>query len=383
MWAYAAGAALAAVLMTTGWRALWQPASLVTYQMVQLMLRPLIGQLVVEPDRLRIATGRFGVLISPECSGMEGIGLLLLFGGVWLWLCRRECRFPQALLLLPVGLVVLFVLNSARIAALVLIGHAGWQQIAVQGFHTQAGWIAFNGVAFGLCVVAGRIPWLTNDRPERVVNPATVNKVAVYIGPFLAILAGTMLARAMTGGFEWMYPLHVAAPCVVFWMYRHEYRKMDWQFTWTGPAVGLLAFAMWIGLEWAIGGSPSGAVPGALQSASGAARWGWISVRLFGSVMVVPVAEELAFRGFVLRRLMTEEFDRLAPARFTIWALAASSVLFGAMHGGRWLAGTAAGLLYALAYMRKGRLADAVIAHVVTNGLIAASVLGLGWWKLW
>jgi CAAX prenyl protease-like protein len=198
-----------------------------------------------------------------------------------------------------------------------------------------------------------------------------------------------MLARAMTGGFEWMYPLHVAAPCVALWMYRHEYKKMDWRFTWTGPAVGLLAFAIWIGLEWAIAGSPAAAAPGALQSASGAARWGWISVRLFGAVMVVPVAEELAFRGFALRRLITEEFDRLPSSRittsgrFTLWALVGSSVLFGAMHGGRWMAGTIAGLLYGLAYMRKGRLADAVVAHLVTNALIAVSVLGLGWWRLW
>jgi CAAX prenyl protease-like protein len=59
-----------------------------------------------------------------------------------------------------------------------------------------------------------------------------------------------------------------------------------------------------------------------------------------------------------------------------------SSVLFGALHG-RWLAGTVAGMFYAWAMYRRGRLADAVVAHATTNALIAADVLILGYWNYW
>ena len=52
------------------------------------------------------------------------------------------------------------------------------------------------------------------------------------------------------------------------------------------------------------------------------------------------------------------------------------------MHG-RWLAGFAAGMIFALAYYRRGRVADAAVAHAVTNALIAALVLGGGAWNLW
>ncbi|HEX5430947.1 MAG TPA: archaeosortase/exosortase family protein [Bryobacteraceae bacterium] len=137
VWAYAGAAALGATLMAAGWRSLWKPASVVTYRMVQLILKPLTGNLITDPATLRVATAKFGVIISPECSGLEGVGLLLLFSAVRLWLYRKECRFPQALLLLPLSVVVLFLLNSVRIAALVLIGTAG-AQIAVQGFHSTA-----------------------------------------------------------------------------------------------------------------------------------------------------------------------------------------------------------------------------------------------------
>ena len=50
---------------------------------------------------------------------------------------------------------------------------------------------------------------------------------------------------------------------------------------------------------------------------------------------------------------------------------------------GRWLAGTVAGMVYALAVYRRGSLGDAVVAHAVTNALIAATVLCFGAWGLW
>jgi membrane protease YdiL (CAAX protease family) len=51
-----------------------------------------------------------------------------------------------------------------------------------------------------------------------------------------------------------------------------------------------------------------------------------------------------------------------------------SSVLFGVLHG-RWLAGTLAGIGYALAFRQRGQLVDAVVAHMTTNALIATYVL--------
>ena len=40
-------------------------------------------------------------------------------------------------------------------------------------------------------------------------------------------------------------------------------------------------------------------------------------------------------------------------------------------------------MAYALAYHRRGELTDAIVAHGVTNGLIAALVLANGTWSLW
>jgi len=53
------------------------------------------------------------------------------------------------------------------------------------------------------------------------------------------------------------------------------------------------------------------------------------------------------------------------------------------LHGDRWLAGTLAGLIYAFAFLRRGRIGDAVIAHATTNALLAVWVLAGSRWYLW
>jgi CAAX prenyl protease-like protein len=108
----------------------------------------------------------------------------------------------------------------------------------------------------------------------------------------------------------------------------------------------------------------------------------WLLFRVLGSVLTVPLAEELAFRGYLTRRLIRADFQEVPLGRFTWLSFLISSAVFGALHG-RWLAGTLAGMIYALALYRRGRLADAVLAHATTNALIAAYVLTTGTWSLW
>ena len=108
----------------------------------------------------------------------------------------------------------------------------------------------------------------------------------------------------------------------------------------------------------------------------------WLGCRVFGAIVTVPFAEELAFRGYLARRVVTAEFDRLPIGRFSWLGFAVSSLAFGAVHG-RFVAGTLAGMLYALATYRRGELSDAVLAHATTNALVAGYVLATCSWSLW
>jgi CAAX prenyl protease-like protein len=147
--------------------------------------------------------------------------------------------------------------------------------------------------------------------------------------------------------------------------------------------LGSVVFLLWLALEPV---SPARDSGHSLQEALADLPTGWavvwITCRVLGSVVIVPLAEELAFRGYLLRRMTQADFQGIPPGRFTGFACLISSLLFGLLHG-RWLAGTLAGLAYALALRRRGELSDAVVAHAVTNALLAAYVVTTEAWSFW
>jgi exosortase E/protease (VPEID-CTERM system) len=392
-WIYGLGAALVGCTLGILAQKLWIPLSHWTLSLVAMMLRPFVAVLIVDPSIMSIGTPAFHVEIAPECSGYEGMGLILAFTSAWLWFFRRQWRFPQALLLIPAGVALIWIANAARIAGLLLIGNAGAAQIALGGFHSQAGWMAFNAVAIGTCVLARRIPALarTSDTHTSDFYPSDVqpspdrkggdiaNPTTPYLMPFLAILAAAMISRALSADFEWFYALRVLAAAAALWYFRRSYRDLNFRFGWTAAAAGVLVFAIWMGFEKTFH-SPA---PAALTQASSIARISWIALRIIGAVAIVPIAEELAFRGFLLRRLASSDFESVGWRAFSWAPFLISSVAFGVLHGERWLAGTIAGAVFALAQLRRGRIGDAIVAHSVANALVAAWVLIAGDWNLW
>ena len=104
-------------------------------------------------------------------------------------------------------------------------------------------------------------------------------------------------------------------------------------------------------------------------------------MRVIGTVALVPLAEELAFRGYLHRKLIADKFETVRENAFSWKAFIVSSVLFAALHE-RWLAGGLAGAMFAVALYRSGKLYGAVVAHVAANALIAFAAIAFGWWGL-
>jgi exosortase E/protease (VPEID-CTERM system) len=359
------------------------PLEIATFRSVEACVGLFVNGVSVVPSRMRIATPNFRVRMRGGCSGIEGLGLMLAFSSAWLWLCRREVRFPRALLLVPFALVAVWAANVARITALILIGHAGARDVALGGFHSQAGWIFFNGIALGFAAVAGRLRWFSREPAALAGDQAGEQPTAAYLVPFLAILAASLVSRAASAGFEWLYPLRFLAAAAALWHFRSTYRSMDWRFGWTAVGAGVAVFLAWVGLASWLGPSGNGAIDAELAHSPNLARLGWVLVRAAAAITTVPIAEELAFRGYLCRRLVAADFESVAFRTLAVVPIATSSVLFGVMHGGQWLAGTLAGLVYALVLRRGGRIGDAVAAHATTNGLLAVWVITRGDWWLW
>lgn len=381
IWWYAAIAALLGTGAMQMTQRLWTPTAVLTFDLVRRSLTPIVPTLSADPANMVLSTDHFAVQIADVCSGLEGVGLMLAFSGAWLLYFRREYIFPRALLLVPAGVIAIFALNVLRIAALILIGNAGFPTVAIYGFHSQAGWIAFNTVACGLVFVSRGSTWLNRTAAISATSQATDNPTATYLMPLLGILAAGAVSRAVSGSFEYCYPLRLIVGLGVLARYRHKLALVDWRWSWRGPALGVIIFALWmVGAHFLL---PPAAMPEKLAAMSPGWRGTWIAGRVMAAVVAVPIAEELAYRGFLMRRLCSPDFESV-PYQSVGWLpLTVTAGVFGLAHGALWFPGIIAGLGFGLILVRRGNLGEAVAAHVTANALVAVSVLCVGQWQLW
>lgn len=372
----------------------WTPAAAFTFRLVRFSLRPLYPSLQGDAATLTLYTGRFAVTVSEACSGLEGVGLMLAFCSAWLFYFRREYAFPRALVILPIAAALAFLLNAARIAALVAIGDAGYVRIATVGFHSQAGWILFNLTAIGVAGFARQSRWLhrantalddtglmagAGNSAEK--GAAAGNPAAPYLMPLLAILAAGMTAHALSEGMELLYPLRLTCGVIALYAYRRRYMGLDWSWSWRGVAAGFSVFCIWMVFARLLT-APSG-VPDELMRLPSLLRGGWIICRVTAAIVTVPLAEELAYRGFLMRRIVAENFESVALQSVRWTAIAISAIAFGITHGHLWLAGIIAGLAYGVLAAKTGKMGECVIAHATTNAFLAAYVILFGQWQLW
>jgi len=340
---------------------------------------------VLDASRQLLGVGDFRVLVLRECSGYEGIGLVVAFLGLYCGLMRKRLRFPHALLLFPVAIAAVWTLNALRIALLVSIGRHVSPEIAVNGFHSQAGWIGFLAVGIGIMAVSSRLPFFSlraASAPRPVADPNDRLLLALLM-PFMALMATSILASLFAPHDEWLYLLKVGAVGAALWCYRDVYAHFASAVSPLSIAVGIGVGILWVATEPNDGTGPELATWLAtwLATLPAWAAAAWMAARALGAIVLVPITEELAFRGYFQRVLIARDFWHVAPGQFTWLSFVATSVLFGLMHE-RLLGATLAGAIYALLLYRTNRLSDAIAAHMASNAVIVGSAIIAREWSL-
>lgn len=365
-------------LASQGSAILWAPLGPWTVDAVERVLRVVIDAPYHDRSALVIGSDRFQVAMNPTCSGFEGVGLMTVFVVAYLVIARHDLRFPQALLLLPLGIAASLATNIVRIVALILVGTYMSPAVAAGGFHARAGWLFFCVIALTLVLLSNRLRFFAHEPAEaRLAHPT-----AAYLMPFLMLVGVGLLTGLASARFDALYGARILAAAAALVAFRRYYRAVALSWSLTAVALGLVAAAAFIVLSprpdsqsWREWHQEWLALP----------FWGvlcWTMIRALGSIVIVPLAEELAFRGYLLRRLMARDFQAVPPDRLSVGALLVSSAAFAAVHHG-WLAGLVAGLLFGLVQIRGRNIGHAVVAHAVSNAAVAAYVLGFGQWWLW
>ncbi len=350
----------------------WTSLAEVTFTCVVWLLN-LFGEPYSDPANYVIGLGDFAVLVERPCSGIQGLALITTFLIAYLVLQRRELRFPQAWALLPAGLVASFALNIVRIATLILIGASGWPDLAVGAFHSHAGWLIFTLLAFALIGASQKIDWFRRDVGGGANSlPLLRDPAAAKILPLMVFMLAGLAAATVAEVPRLLYPFSATALAVTLVLFAPLVCPMLAGWDAKAVAAGLLVGLAWISLPGAGQGDP--ALAAELDALGAWTFLLWAGFRLAGTVLLVPIAEEACFRGYVLSRL-----DRGGATRWV--ALLISSALFAVLHE-RWLAAFLAGLVFGALMMRRRRLADPIAAHIAANAVVAAWAITAGDWTL-
>ena len=350
------------VVEATGW--LWgenRVLTRLTFQAVSGVFALTGTELFTLPGERIIGLNDFTVRIASGCSGAEGVALVAVFMGLYALLARRTLRMgPYWAVLFPLAVCLSWILNILRISALIWLGANVSPKLAVDGFHSYAGWLMFSLLAFAVLAIVHNMSYFHTNAAApgtRTGLPVRADPLFARIVPFILFMMSGTITPLLWENPADGYPLRVAfmlLGLVVFWP---ALRAIDWR---AGPAdwlTGCAVAAMWLLL------APEGAA-GTAQ----APEPFWILCRLLGTVLLVPVIEELFFRAYVLERIAGTS---AAPSWRVLAGLAVSSLLFAALHD-RWVVGAVAGAAFGLLYLRTRRPGGAVQAHMLANAIIAA-----------
>jgi len=136
--------------------------------------------------------------------------------------------------------------------------------------------------------------------------------------------------------------------------------------------VGIVGVILWIGLDPIlvhydrplIGRNPFQLYPAVYA-------WWLFGIRLMGIAVVVPIMEELFWRGFLMRWLIKEDFTSVPLGAYQPLSFWIATACFAAEHGPEWPLGVVVGVLYGVWFVRTKSLGNIMLAHGVTNLLLA------------
>jgi CAAX prenyl protease-like protein len=232
------------------------------------------------------------------------------------------------------------------------------------------------------------------------VGKLVIPNSAAYVLPFVLYLGLTQIAAALAKEYPEYYPGLYAVVVVVTggvtcFLLRDRGILKPHRDVWAGVLVGLVGIGIWIPLslvhgeqqlaahlpEWLRPSSRPGFDP-FTSIAQPVARWAFIAVRLLGLAVLVPVAEELFWRGFLLRWLISPDWERQPLGQFSLLSFTVVTLLFTVAHPEWFAAAVYCALLNGLIYWKRD-LWNCVVAHAVSNLVLGVYVLATGTWELW
>ena len=223
-----------------------------------------------------------------------------------------------------------------------------------------------------------------------------------FFGPLAVFLGVMWLSQMVSGIFDgrafwvfskpqyWMHPAQVlvCGALLIRWWHHYEWRPPTRVFF--TVFIGVLTLVLWVSpIAYFVEhffpkqARVAGFDP-AFFGSHGLPYYSNLGIRFFRMVIIVPLVEEIFWRGFLLRWLIDSDFTKVPIGTFQWKSFSIVSVLFMLEHTPPdWPAALLTGALFNIVAMRTRSLSSCVLVHAVTNFLLGVYILYTGKTGFW
>ncbi|WP_309669241.1 CAAX prenyl protease-related protein [Gemmatimonas sp.] len=108
-----------------------------------------------------------------------------------------------------------------------------------------------------------------------------------------------------------------------------------------------------------------------------------VMLRVVRAALLVPILEELFWRGWLPRWIVNNDWQKVPLGTFNVLAFVATAVLFASEHGPFWEVGLLCGFIYNWWMWKTKSLGDLVLVHAVTNAALSGFVMVTKQYAYW
>lgn len=245
--------------------------------------------------------------------------------------------------------------------------------------------------------------------------PTLKSTTAAYTLPLIAFMLVTEVAGMVRienrdlpwyrhAPEHWVYPLQCLAIGTLLWLYRRHYTFAPWRGLWFAAWMGAAGIAIWIapGILYELWMKPGATPPdwwdwlGIVERREGfdptlfvdqpLAYAATVAMRFLRMVLIVPLVEELFWRGFLMRYVQAGDkpFTSIPFGRHTWQAYWITTIAVTLVHQpSDYLAAFIWGTLVYVVAVKTRSLGACVLMHAVGNLLLGLHIMNTHLWGYW
>ena len=212
-----------------------------------------------------------------------------------------------------------------------------------------------------------------------------------YVAPFASYMALLALQKYVPLNPVLEFPAFVALLCAILWIFSRHVIDFRAKYKVEAAVLGVAVFVLWVGPDmlfpmyrqhWIFQNDYVGRL-GAPGPESVLLNPMVLWSRTFRAVVLVPIIEELFWRAWLMRWLISPRFEKVPLGTYQFGAFAITAVLFAAEHGSYWDVGLLCGIIYNWWMVRTRSLGDCILVHAITNACLYGYVVATHHWEYW